>query len=694
MKCPSCSAPLPYDQRFATLVVCSHCHSAVIFDDAAARVAGKMAVLTRPQSGLYVGATGKIGKDLAFRCLGRVRYAYGRGFWDEWYLQHDGQDTSWLSEDEQTLTHDRPKRHQLTREQLQTIVPGAKLNIDGQDYWVTESDTAICEGGEGQLPFRIISGEKVPFFDLETSERSTATLEIEPDGTVKVFAGARIKPKDLHIDVAQRHAGDESFATPAPESRERVHYGSGEAVTIRCKHCGASNLDPNLSDGPISCQSCGQSLVDGGPNFPCVSCNAPISCSSPDVQSVHCPYCGTSQSVSKGKPTLLTKVAEDRSNWQQHYQLPLTLGDKAKFDGLDFMVVGYICYTEEEEGLSYSSDEYLLYNEQWGHRWLTCYETQWSLQCELETLPSVSPQELRHLDYHQELKIDGTTWIFYESGVGYLEWVQGEFPWVAEVGDRSEYIELISPPYMLVCERNETELEWSKYRYIERKELAEAFGKDVSDFPKPVGVGAAQPNTSKPFYNTARLLVILFAFAAGGLAFAKPGTPIKTLHFDREIFESEALSEPFEIEGDEVVHRIEFESQLDNEWVSLDWAVVSKDDKALFESAVDISYYHGVDHDGSWTEGSRTESQYFKLPKGEYRILITGVGGTTEVSSPYVKVPVQVTILQDAWRALYFIVYAVLFILLFVILSLLGSRHEGKRWSHTEDEEEDDDDFD
>lgn len=698
MKCPSCSAPLPYEQRFATLAVCEHCYSAVVFDDAVAKVAGKMAALSQPSSGLYIGATGRIGDELVFRCLGRVRYAYGRGFWDEWYLGHDDQSSSWLSEDEQKLIFDRPKRHKFTQTQLQSIRPGALIDLEGQRYQVMESDVAICEGGEGQLPFRIVTGERVPFFDLQNAERQRATLEIEPDGTLKLFTGQTIAPSDLRLDAPRSQAPDDSFATPAPESRQRVHYGSGEAVTIRCKQCGASNIDPKLGKGPVHCRQCGASLLDDPPSFACVSCEHPITCSSAEVKSVHCPACGTAQRVQQGTPTLLSTIQATQAQQAQNPH-PLALGDKAEFDGLTFQLVGYLRYTEEEEGETYSSDEYLLYNESWGYRWLSYYETHWSLQCKLEHLPLISPSGIDHLDYHDRTKIDDQEWQFYESGRGRIEWIQGEFPWVAQVGDESSYLELISPPHMLVRETNDTELEWSKFRYLDRDTLAQAFGKQPFDFPSPVGLGACQPNRSQPFFNTAALICFVFALISFGLRYVKPGTPIKTLHFDEDIYSREVLSEPFEIKRDQVVHSIKFESKVYNQWVSLDWAMVSKDDTALFTNTVDISYYYGTDYEGRWSEGSHRRFRDFKVPKGQYRLLVAGVGGDDDSDSGLpvnpdvvipVKVPVKVTIIEDTWGSThYFVTFAIALVLLSFLLLFIGALTESRRWSHTTDDDED-----
>ncbi len=45
----------------------------------------------------------------------------------------------------------------------------------------------------------------------------------------------------------------------------------------------------------------------------------------------------------------------------------------------------------------------------------------------------------------------------------------------------------------------------------------------------------------------------------------------------------------------------------------------------------DASYYHGQDSEGSWSEGSRSFSSYFKVNKaGSYRLLLYGQGGSGE----------------------------------------------------------------
>ena len=99
MNCPSCGAELDMGSRFAHLVVCQFCDSALIKDEKVLRIAGKMAVLAQTPSLLYTGGQGSL-EGKRFTVRGRVRYGYEAGYWDEWFLEFDDGTTRWISEDE------------------------------------------------------------------------------------------------------------------------------------------------------------------------------------------------------------------------------------------------------------------------------------------------------------------------------------------------------------------------------------------------------------------------------------------------------------------------------------------------------------------------------------------------------------------------------------------------------------------
>lgn len=73
MDCPSCGADIPHDRRFAALVVCDYCKSAIVYDQAVAQIAGTMSAIADPIGPLYVGARGRIRDGARFEVMGRVR---------------------------------------------------------------------------------------------------------------------------------------------------------------------------------------------------------------------------------------------------------------------------------------------------------------------------------------------------------------------------------------------------------------------------------------------------------------------------------------------------------------------------------------------------------------------------------------------------------------------------------------------
>ena len=685
MGCPSCGAEIPYDTRFAVLTVCEYCNTAVIFDEKAAEIAGKMSVLAKPAGPLFVGASGSLKDGTSFQVIGRVRYGYENGFWDEWYLQHEDFSTSWLTEDEKRFMHEHPMTLEVDPNALKSMSPGQNIELNNIKFSIREKGNATCEGGEGQLPFRIITGEQVPFFDLVSGEGHTATIEIEPDGVVKFFQGNPLQYNDIQVDNESYNKKDLAIenAAGAAGMRERVTYDSSRTKSIQCKHCGGTNDGVDLSADHINCVHCGQSLEVPAEAFQCPSCAAQVECFTPEAKTVCCQYCGSSVSLSSGKPSLLTKLKGDDKKRRKRFKLPLALGSKATFDNLEFTLVGYIRFKEVDDGV-YISNEYLLYNKEWGYRWLVCYEGHWSIEEKLDKIPQINPRKMKSYSYKQGFTAAGKRWKFFESGSGHIDWVDGELPWVAKVGDKSKYIESIAPPEMLVCEMTKNEVEWSRYRYLEISELAAAFKKEKSSFRKPSGVGACQVNKKKAYHLSSGLICLIFAFLSF-IAFFGSGGGKKVADFTIKSseYKEESLTQAFTLEKDDAIYRADFFSPVDNSWVYLDLALVNDNEEAVLDFSSEMSYYHGYD-DGHWTEGSRDDSAYFKANKGTYRLLVLGNAGHGETAVDVNRgKPVTVKIYQDVKVVHYFIIYAVFAGIFGIVFLCRPLFFEGRRWKHT-----------
>lgn len=690
MGCPSCGAEIPEQDRFSVLTVCKYCNSAVVYDQKVALIAGKMSAIARPAGPLFVGGSGNIQKSIGFSVLGRVRYGYENGYWDEWYLKHDDQTISWLTEDEKRFMHEKPQKLEVEPETLKSLDAGQNIELNNLHFTIREKGVAICEGGEGQLPFKIVTGEEVFYLDLITNDGITATIEIEPEGEVKFFQGKPLQYTDISMDSEDPGRRDLAIEKGAGAGgRERVAYDVSRSVSIQCHSCGGTNDGVDLSQAHIHCSHCGTSLEVPANAFNCPSCTAQVTAFTSDAKSVNCNYCGAMVSLVGAEPTLLKKLKQKDLERKKKMKLRIPLGSKGLFDGQVFTVVGYIRFKEVDDGI-FISDEYLMYNKEWGYRWLVCYEGHFTIEEKLERQPGKSPKEVAHYAYKRTLPADGLTWKFYESGKGRIDWVEGELSWVAKIGDKSGYVELINPPEMLVGEYTSNEVEWARYKYIERDEVAKAFKMKASDFPRPKGVGACQPNKNKSYHLFSALVALIFVilgFIGLGIAASSTGKLVSEFTLTPDQYKQEHLSKEFTLEKDNGIYRVDFYSPVDNSWVYLEMALVNEQDEAELDFSAEMSYYHGYD-DGHWSEGSKEDSVYFKANKGNYKILTFGNAGAGEslVGLQHGK-QVTVKIYQGVKVVYYFIFFIIFSGIISVYYIVRFAIFETSRWKHTMEED-------
>src|SRR5688500_5257420 len=99
LNCPTCGRPLKRDNRFVRMIVCQYCENLCEVTDEGLTPAGSMGKLVPLPTMFRVGLTGKL-RGKFFQVLGRVRYRYDEGMWEEWYLGLENGAAAWLEEDE------------------------------------------------------------------------------------------------------------------------------------------------------------------------------------------------------------------------------------------------------------------------------------------------------------------------------------------------------------------------------------------------------------------------------------------------------------------------------------------------------------------------------------------------------------------------------------------------------------------
>jgi hypothetical protein len=196
LNCPSCGAQLELQYRHSKMVVCKYCGQTSYINAGLADPAGEKILLADYGSLLSVGKRGKL-KGKPFQVLGRLRFDYEDGFWDEWLIWFDGQEYTdfWLQEDEGEFTL-------FTKAALHDRIPdfnkvkvATQMALNGQAVFVTEKNRATINGGEGELPFQVIPGEQADFID-GILEGKPVSLEYMP-GEVVFNSGETVAISDF-----------------------------------------------------------------------------------------------------------------------------------------------------------------------------------------------------------------------------------------------------------------------------------------------------------------------------------------------------------------------------------------------------------------------------------------------------------------------------------------------------------------
>jgi hypothetical protein len=215
-------------------------------------------------------------------------------------------------------------------------------------------------------------------------------------------------------------------------------------------------------------------------------------------------------------------------------------------------------------------------------------------------------------------------------------------------GERTEITDYIAPPYILSKETYPglNEFAWSQGEYVSSRVIGEAFG--IKDLPAAQGIYLNQPNPSDVRWKEIRPLFFAVLFILVGLEiYFDRQRPLGTLAEAQFTFErspsairpanlsladaiapmSEAAktftTAHFSLAGGEQRVVIQADAEVDNNWLDLDLNLVNASTNASYPTGMELSYYHGSDEDGQWSEGARTASVSLPaVPAGEYYLTV------------------------------------------------------------------------
>ena len=156
---------------------------------------GKIAEVPDDVSPLQLGVRGRDGAH-GFELIGRVRWRYADGAWNEWLALFDDGSTGWVGESMGRYMMLR----QLPEEQIppgvmryvqsgQSIKIGGEIKMAGVDYIVADAKHVTCVASEGELPFNAPLGLAAYSIDLMAPGGECASIQKDQDGEVEAYTG-------------------------------------------------------------------------------------------------------------------------------------------------------------------------------------------------------------------------------------------------------------------------------------------------------------------------------------------------------------------------------------------------------------------------------------------------------------------------------------------------------------------------
>ncbi|MFT4053440.1 MAG: DUF4178 domain-containing protein [Novosphingobium sp.] len=174
------NAALPYS-------TCSYCQSLLLREGLEIQDVGKAAVLPPDVSPIQLGTSLQV-EGLFLTVVGRVRWGWADGSWNEWLLDGGDGTERWLGEAMGAFMLTAARPDLLEQPPIQTfmasgaIAVGSRITIEGVTLLAIDRKEAECLGSEGDLPFPTLSGRTMTSVDFRGPNREAVSLQHDERG--------------------------------------------------------------------------------------------------------------------------------------------------------------------------------------------------------------------------------------------------------------------------------------------------------------------------------------------------------------------------------------------------------------------------------------------------------------------------------------------------------------------------------
>ncbi len=404
----------------------------------------------------------------------------------------------------------------------------------------------------------------------------------------------------------------------------------------------------------IVCTQCGSSLdLFGGHN----------------VDTIVCPACNT---CLDGKDEYKA-VAQFMTLMKKMPNLPLKIGMKGTLKEVEWTVIGYIRYREDGEKYY----DFQLFSPTHGYAWLTRNEYNYIFSRDVKDMPDIIGNPLDKLYTGVKFTARDMQFNVIEKGYEEIDFVAGELTWQGKVGDGTGYVTGAKPPYLYTISEERNEMSFSFGEYIDTELVYKAFGINEAA-PKAQTVQKGGSKSSSLMLGIPIILAFVVAIILIVASFVLSGKKIFSESYKcKELVEGK-ITKKFKVNGDNKLLLLDLKTNFSDAWGFFTLKIV-KGETEYFTFNKEIAYYSGGYGEDRWSEGSRSEDVYIRLPeKGEYQIVIEGEGGHGISSKGFRNENLTVSIYNNVILSRYFIIAAILlgFILFILFFSYIKDNIE------------------
>jgi DNA-directed RNA polymerase subunit RPC12/RpoP len=411
--CPNCGAPIEFGVGSSIAKVCEYCRHTVLRSDRGLENLGKAADLAHTPSLIAVGDEGTLG-GRPFRVMGRVQLDHGAGPWDEYYVALDfGQSWGWLAY-AQGQWHATSLAPAATLPAYRELQPELDVSLGPAGaYRVAEVKSATLFATEGELPGLLRAGQTRYYADCYGLNRAFATIDYgDGSGAPALFVGFVFDEPALEVTAL------------GPRSLHKV-----KTQVLKCPNCGGDV--PSLSGER--------------------------------AERLGCPYCGAVSDIAAARVIAQQEAARRKP--------AIPIGTRGVLEGVEYVVTAYLRRGSTFEGERYTWQEYLLFAQRLGFRWLVKDpETGWSW---------VEPVNLAELDLgHAPERVGyaGRTFTLRNENTASVEYVLGEVYWKCELGEATRVRDYVQGGEVLSREASVGEVRWSLSKPVEWSWIAAGLG--------------------------------------------------------------------------------------------------------------------------------------------------------------------------------------------------------------------------